>query len=133
MFVRTYRGVEYVPFLVSPFGDYNHLFGENCGYSMHKCRGVDHYHQECPRRSYKKKLMEYIQNKELPMNHVSSGGPVYTPGNLSSVIDHKNWVKETCGMLRQDDYKSSPYWTSPHLSPLTLANNRESDYAKGAN
>lgn len=129
----TYRGVEYVPFQVSPHHDYNQLFGENCGYSMHKCRGVNHYDQECHRRSYKKKLMDFIQNKELPMNHVSSGGPAYIPGNLSSLNDHRIWVKETCGKLRQGDYNASPYWESPHLSPLTLANNRVSDFAKGAN
>jgi hypothetical protein len=119
--------VEYVPFNVSLHIHPNFVFGENCGYSMHKCRGVNHYDHECHRSTYRQKLLSYVENKVLPMNQVATAGPSANKGDAKALRRHKKWVAETCGKLREKDYMDQPFFFDGN-SPIER--NRESEYDK---
>ena len=108
-------------------------YAENCGYSMHKCRGVNHYDRQCPRKTYRKKVMDYIQHRDLPHNQVATSGPKVIPNDAGSLLKHKQWVAETCGEMRQRDYKDSVFWAGGE-DKLPFNNEfRDSEFAKGAN
>ena len=100
---------------------------------MHKCRGVNHYDNQCPRKSYRKKVIDYITNKELPSNEVATSGPVVTPNDSHSLIKHKQWVAETCGKMREKNYEETPVWEGGTDKLPFNHNYRTSDFAKGAN
>ena len=81
---------------------------------MHKCRGVDHYQQECPRDTYRKKVFDYVSNRRLPLNPVSTSGP---PGsesldgnNSAMAAAQREWVAEICPVLREKRFQESLFW-----------------------
>ena len=81
---------------------------------MHKCRGVDHYQQECPRDTYRKKVFDYVSNRRLPLNPVSTSGP---PGsesldgnNSAMAAAQREWVGEICPVLREKRFQESLFW-----------------------
>ena len=98
---------------------------------MHKCRDVNHYDHECHRKTYRKKLLQYVESKELPVSQVSTAGPVVPPGDSVALRKHKEWVAETCGKLREKNYEESVFWDGP--GSLPFQRNKESDYNKGGN
>jgi len=51
------------------------MFGENCGFSAHKCRGVNHYDHECHRETYRDKIAKYITQPTLPKSTTSTMDP----------------------------------------------------------
>ena len=98
---------------------------------MHKCRGVNHYDHQCPRKSYRKKVVDYINNKELPHNDMASSGPKVTHNDVNSLIKHKQWVAETCGKMREKNYEESAFWRGG-TDKLPFNNEfRDSDFMKG--
>jgi hypothetical protein len=113
--------VEFWMFMVSKRdqGGVRPIFAENCGYSAHNCRGVNHYDQECPRDTYRQKVYKYVANAELPRN------PVATARNVSVA-----WVREKCGKLRQKPYEQQLFYDG--RGKLPFRRERESDYDKGA-
>ena len=113
--------MEFTPFNISKDHEANKIYGENCGYSMHKCRNVNHYDHECPRESYKKKIFDYVKNRHLPLNPVSTSGPsaeTTRGNNPPSAADHTKWVSKTCGDLRKGKYQDSPFWHGNNDLPI---------------
>ena len=128
-----YRAVEFTPFRVSKNEDTSKIYAENCGYSMHKCRGVNHYDHECPRDTYRKKIFEYVNNKELPLNPVSTSGP---PGEDLSVSNstavaaaQRQWVREVCPPLREKPFQETTFWNDGQMS-FPIKRTRKSLYDK---
>lgn len=91
--------VEYFIFNTTNNWDFRNVFAENCGYSTHNCKGVDHYHQECPRSTYKQKLINYISKKELPFSQVAT-----VTNNTEA------WRRDNCGKLWTTPYIQQPWW-----------------------
>ena len=105
--------LEFAVLNISRHYENSRRFGENCGYSTFKCRGVDHYAKECPRPLYWKKLIDYVQHKDLPLNPVSTAGP-HNP-----VSAHLEWVNRTCPALSRLPYEDQPdVWNSEHNFPI---------------
>ena len=109
-----FRSVEFTPFRVSRDDDTSKIYAENCGYSMHKCRGVNHYDHECPRETYRKKVFDYVSNRRLPLNPVSTSGPPGSEsleGNSSAMAAaQREWVAQICPVLREKRFEESPFW-----------------------
>ena len=95
--------VEYFPLNISKSEYVRKLFGANCGYSPFTCNGVNHYDKECPRNRYRMKVYNYIKNKELPLNPVSTDGPTI-------VKDHIDWMRDICMKLHQKKYQDYSFF-----------------------
>lgn len=110
--------VEYFIFNVSHHFMEKLTFGQNCGYSTYKCKGVNHYDQECPAERYKPLLLRYVSEIELPGNAVAS---------ISRSTD---WVKSNCGGFRdtagsggrggKGGYVNQPGWDHHEQFPIRV-------------
>ena len=113
-FIPISRAVEFTPFRVSRNDDTSKIYAENCGYSMHKCRGVNHYDHECPRDSYRKKVSNYVSTRRLPLNPVSTSGPpgsdILAGNSTAMAAAQRQWVAEICPALREKRFEESPFW-----------------------
>ena len=110
--------VEFWELFMSPHHNHRMVFGENCAYSAHNCRGVNHYDHECYRSTYRQKIIDYVSKPQLPRNPVGTANGSF------------EWVAKTCGDLRRRPYKTQTFWNDPNMFPIRRT--RESDYAKGA-
>jgi hypothetical protein len=99
-------GSEFFLYRISPHYEINKLFANNCGYSTYKCIGVNHYDHECLRSVYRKKIMQYVTNYELPPNDVAT---------ISRKFD---WVSNKCGSLREIPYDQQEWWIRSEKFPL---------------
>jgi hypothetical protein len=88
---------------------------------------VNHYDHECPRSTYRNKLLSYVENKALPVNQVATAGPAVPKGDAKALRRHKKWVAETCGKLREKNYEEQSFWLDGEIQ---IERNRESDYDK---
>ena len=125
-----FRAVEFTTFAVSKGGRYNNLYADNCGYSVHKCRGVNHYDHECPRDTYRGKIVDLVKNRALPLNPVSNAGPAGSPdgrGSDTATAEHRKWVSDTCGSMREKRYEDSVFWDVTERD-FPITKNRESLY-----
>ena len=86
----------------------NTAFGENCGYSTHKCIGVNHYDNECPRSTYRTKILKYVSKFELP------------PNDVAKISKDFDWVKKNCGDLRKQPYEKQEWWENGEDSKFPL-------------
>lgn len=91
-------------------------FAENCGFSTHNCRGVDHYHQECPRSSYKQKLIDYIDNAQLPFSEVAT------------VKNTEEWRRKYCAEANKVPYMMQPWWPEHNWAHFPFARTQEPIY-----
>lgn len=131
--------VEYYPFNISRDDSSNRVFAENCGYSVHKCRNVNHYDHECHRSTYRDKIVGYVKDPILPGNPVgTSGSKFHKQGKTNPIskadislnrMREKEWVKQECGKLRQKPYEEQAFWRDHEKFPFKR--NRQSDFDMG--
>ena len=125
-----FRAAERTPFNVSKAQRNKELYANNCGYSVHKCRGINHFEEECPRDTYRGKIVNLIKNRALPLNPVSNAGPAGSPdgrGGDTATAEHRKWVSDTCGSMRKKKYKESVSWDGTE-SDFPIKKNRLSLY-----
>ena len=63
---------------------------------------------ECPRSSYRDKVLKYVSKFELLPNHVAK---------ISNRFD---WVKNKCGDLRKIPYEKQDWWATGDESKFPL-------------
>ena len=129
---------EPVPFNVSIHHNIKTCFAENCAFSAHKCRDVDHYRQECPRDSYRHKIARYIIHPDLPRSTISTADPPNDfqnstdPrwANITEVSRQLQWMSQTCGKLRQRRYEEQPFWNNenPTFEDFPLQRTQKSEF-----